>query len=745
MNKYPVLLAKSNGETIREHTSKVVEVISSMRGIFKTVERVTNDPHFWDLIDLAAWMHDAGKGADGFQESVRGISDWGNRHELISAGLAQNLVHANFTPMQANILSVIIASHHAKLSKALEIQRLNDTEWNKWLHDEFPNGFSQLEKELNDRIHPSKISFCYPPPNPFALLKKWQEWSKAYLWERSNKNVSRSTFFPTDEEKILKLVLGTGALISADHLASMGRQKVLSFGNMRNKLESVVPHLNDMQIEIVKESEKKSLLLEAPTGSGKTLGALLWASGNGLGTSRLFYVLPYRASIHAMQDELIKTYGMGDDFVGVLHAKAADHIYNILSESDEEKRTKMAKSIAQETQKIFRPVKVSTPHQLAKAVLGAKWYEPLWLELSGGLLVIDEVHAYEPWLIGIMVQLCKLTKRLGGHVMAMTATWPDFLKGIFSNALNSPKEIIAEQKAWDQTRHKLELHESSCDGMIDEISICMKKYRTLVVCNTVRRAQSIFKKLREKAKSPLLLHSQFRQKDRETIEQSMKGCDLLVGTQAVEVSLNMSFGEIFTDIAPIDDIVQRFGRTNRYKEVEIAKANVMLAYDKDDVKIYGEDILAKAAKMLREFGCRPFSNQDAKLLVKEQYKYGWNEEQKTEYDQVVTLIDEILKEPPLLYLSEYHKWSEIDEKATKSIEVILTKDIGEYQQALKEKKPFKAKGYLIPLSSGNFYYLQKMGRADRNDSYAWIDVPYDERVGILWDKIGGKWEDNIIG
>ena len=90
----------------------------------------------------------------------------------------------------------------------------------------------------------------------------------------------------------------------------------------------------------------------------------------------------------------------------------------------------------------------------------------------------------------------------------------------------------------------------------------------MVVCNTVNQAQEMFKTLREVVKEDKakLLHSRFILKDRKRIETELDDADLLVGTQAVEVSLDIDFDCLFTEPAPIDALIQRFGRINRKGE-----------------------------------------------------------------------------------------------------------------------------------------------------------------------------------
>ena len=117
-------------------------------------------------------------------------------------------------------------------------------------------------------------------------------------------------------------------------------------------------------------------MLSAPTGSGKTEAALLWTDKNQCGTlgNRVFYVLPYTASINAMYNRLKGL--VSDEKIGVLHGKAAYFTYQQLVDKDYTPQD-AATSARQElnlTRKICRPYKVLTPFQLLKAFFGIRGF-----------------------------------------------------------------------------------------------------------------------------------------------------------------------------------------------------------------------------------------------------------------------------------------------------------------------------------------------------------------------------------
>ena len=101
---------------------------------------------------------------------------------------------------------------------------------------------------------------------------------------------------------------------------------------------------------------------------------------------------------------------------------------------------------------------------------------------------------------------------------------------------------------------------------------------TLVIVNRVDRAQALYKKLSERdlpATTLALVHSRFRPADRrrEMEKVAKAGNDdrrgrIVVATQAIEAGVDISAAVLFTEIAPWSSMVQRFGRANRYAELD---------------------------------------------------------------------------------------------------------------------------------------------------------------------------------
>ena len=97
----------------------------------------------------------------------------------------------------------------------------------------------------------------------------------------------------------------------------------------------------------------------------------------------------------------------------------------------------------------------------------------------------------------------------------------------------------------------------------------------MIVCNQVKRAQEVFRQVKNLYPNipQMLIHSRFKRADRNKLEtdlritynKSQEAC-IVVSTQVVEVSLDISFDLMITECAPIDALIQRFGRINRKRD-----------------------------------------------------------------------------------------------------------------------------------------------------------------------------------
>ena len=94
------------------------------------------------------------------------------------------------------------------------------------------------------------------------------------------------------------------------------------------------------------------------------------------------------------------------------------------------------------------------------------------------------------------------------------------------------------------------------------------KDNVLIVCNTVKKAQNLYKQLKERGIESLLLHGRLTTGDKQSTLQEAKSrlkkknC-ILVSTQVIEAGVDLDFDVILTDAAPMTNLIQRVGRVGR--------------------------------------------------------------------------------------------------------------------------------------------------------------------------------------
>jgi len=387
--------------------------------------------------------------------------------------------------------------------------------------------------------------------------------------------------------------------------------------------------------------------LEAPTGAGKTNAAMLWALRNRRSGERIFYLLPYQASIEAMADTLEGMFGREN--VAVLHARALDYAFREHFEGTGEYETAVSKAREEVdlNRLAHKPIKVATPFQLLKWLFGVSRFEIGVSEMVGGLFIFDEIHAYDAHVVALITEMVRVLKKLGGRFLFMSATFPAFLKDLLKGALgNETAEFTLSEGAEDewaqrflrQIRHRLRWHDKTLEDLIPAVMNAVGEgKRVLVVANRVAQAQEIYRRLSEAEAidGVHLLHSRFTRRDRvakeRTILNALRGrggaeVKVLVATQVVEVSLDISFDTIFTEVAPVDDLIQRLGRVNRYGEhPEGVEAHIARFFDEERLRwVYDMERIQATLEKAPSDGT-PLTVEEATRWVQAVYAGGWTE------------------------------------------------------------------------------------------------------------------------
>ncbi len=376
-----------------------------------------------------------------------------------------------------------------------------------------------------------------------------------------------------------------GFIVNSDHLASfephplrVGLERV---SDVKEALSNKISHFNFHQRQCA-EHEGSGILV-APTGAGKTEAGLLWsakqAEACGL-RGRTFVLLPYQASMNAMQGRLIENFApaVGNDPAGwdgevaLIHGRSVRTAYERLLErdyspADAARYAHLQNDLARLN---VAPIRVCSPFQVIRLLFATKGVEGLILSLTQSRLIFDEIHAYDPEVAALALTSARfITSHFGSRVLFMTATLPTHLRrAIEANfdgitLIKPDKELLSRP-----ARHRLRL--LACDSLSDsalkEIRQSAQSNSVLVVVNQVSRAIQLYKSLSDLGPARRLLHSRFTYEDRFRCEQGIKPAPgkVLISTQAVEVSLDVDYDVCFSELAPLESLLQRFGRCNRY-------------------------------------------------------------------------------------------------------------------------------------------------------------------------------------
>ena len=507
-------------------------------------------------------------------------------------------------------------------------------------------------------------------------------------------------------------ILLVGALKQCDHMASAGIQKLNS---LDFKDFAFLDSLSFYDHQVHSGKIDGNVILTSPTGTGKTEAAMNWLRRQILkrGEGRVFYILPYTASINAMYERL--SHDLGNGKVGMLHGKLMQYLDSRFS--DYSCDCTIIERVAEDFRTMITPFKVTTPFQMLKHLYGLKGFEKGLVEWVGAYFIIDEIHAYDARTFAQLIVLLHFAiTQLDVRVHVMTATLPTFLQKELSNVLSPYSSIVANQKLYaNLIRHRIILK----DGMLlDNLHIIQESIdngkKVLVVCNTVDDAQYVYKSLDSEYK--ILLHGRFCARDRNEKELLLKNPDihLLVGTQAIEVSLDIDYDVLFSSPAPIDALVQRFGRVNRKCTKGISPCVIFKEPGEKDHFVYrNKDVISKTIDAFNMI----VDNDNGIVREDTLQKYidfvypDWAPNDKQKYEDTKRIFEKFIAEEmaPLEYSEQKEEdyYKQFD--GQKVLPISLSE---EYQHYLDELKLIKAESLLVPISTNRLRYLLHSEQAE---------------------------------
>lgn len=635
------LLAKSDGTTLKDHTNAVVRAANALSKVIVAAPDASRSSFF----------HDLGKTAKYFQAKMQGVNppEW-YRHELFSFFIA---VSIDATDELSEVELAAILTHHKNLNR---IEHDGTPGLLAWTDNSAIDTFKQIAqdqlslawsvlKKLVDNLHSLK-----PKRATRLILQIENIVTQSTVWDKTG----------------LEYAMHRASLVAADHLASSKIGLTLQGANINEESlnQYAVNQIADWQgwSYIQQQAEEigkfGSALLVAPTGAGKTEAALLWALANRKGGERIFYILPYQVSINAMAERISKVFPSENgstnlyknNNISVLHSNT-DLAYLQDAMNDEveiQKAIQIAEANRDAARKIYSPIKITTVYQLLDIFFGRKFFEVGLLELTNSIVIFDEIHAYDGHTMGLILVLLKYLHKLGARIFIMTATLPKELKNnLLKEACIPITQEIALQEGdtlFNEERRKIYQIDKLIEDDLNTITEKMKsslddKKKIVVVCNTVGKVIKIWEALKDY--KPLLIHSRFTLQHRNEREQkeNIEKYDVVVSTQVIEVSLDVSFDIMFTELAPADCLLQRFGRVNRHGVVDpdrLGECYVYGAEDKGSHKIYDPEILSRTKENL------PTESMDFVIAcewIEKVYPHGLSDKERDKMNDAQSLFE----------------------------------------------------------------------------------------------------------
>jgi CRISPR-associated endonuclease/helicase Cas3 len=388
---------------------------------------------------------------------------------------------------------------------------------------------------------------------------------------------------------------------------------------------------------------------------------------------------------------------------------------------------------------------------MLKGLYRLKGYEALLSDYHQALFIFDEIHAYEVKRLALILKTIEyLRENFQARFIVMSATFPKIIKQWLQAALGPMTEIQADDELFqDFQRHRLQLLEGDLlrpDNLARIAADAQAGKSVLVVCNLVARAQEVYgilsKRLIRKGIRVELLHGRFNMRDRSAKEKLVRDCAgrdetrrqpiVLVATQAVEVSLDIDLDTIYTDPAPLEALVQRFGRVNRRRlNKNLAEVYVFREWDEKQEFIYKTILVEKTLAILERENGRPISEGQIGQWLDEIYAGELAEQWNAQYQQAAAEFEAACVKSLRAFESSPGLTREFY-KAFDGREVLPRQLVDEYEQ-LKRTAFIQAAELLVPIREGHVHQLRKLNCI--SDDYGEggplvVDVPYSSELGL---------------
>jgi len=562
--------AKSSGESVYEHSykaynlsTKILEKSFISKSVIDSEKIKIEQNIIKDVCAFHVFLHDLGKTDPGFQNEINGKNKSSVPHALLSLEKAKEKLEEitknyDISEEQKKLLISIsllsIASHHSDYYRDI-YKEYNDEPAYEILKESM-DYFDDLK--YPDYYPPSEIKFLYTFFNGILRMSDWI----------SSGNLDIKNLFFEDQKEL--------------------SEKVKSYLKLKNF--SLYNHQKNFKTNF------NCGFMRLPTGDGKTETALL----ANFPFNKLIYTLPTVTTVESMRHRFEECFGKEN--------VSFSHHLLFLTLYDE---GRLNEEILHKYS--MKKVVVTTIDKVLLSLMNYVHYPMLQMELNNSYLVVDEIHSYSPYTLSLILNSLEYLKKYHNtKILVMSATLPKIIENELKKRIDAEELIdnnTVEERYKEKRRVKLrkDFIDNKIDESIDDIVEMFKKgKKVLVVVNTVNKAKQIYEVLKNERHLKwrdeiFLIHSRFNQDDKrknnDFLEKLKQNKDkkgfVLIATQIIEVSLDIDFDVMFTEISPFDSLVQRCGRINRKGKKEICDVflfspEIELPYKKEQIKVTKE-------------------------------------------------------------------------------------------------------------------------------------------------------------
>jgi len=603
------LMAKSNGKTtLGDHIKDCQTVadfyLSDYQEIIKNWCK-SLDLQFEDFVEnlkVAIHYHDFGKGTIKWQAEI----EKENPNFPVHAPFAGYFIFQEGKKNLPALLSSI--SHHSLLTDE------TGNQFQRWLNVKFyENELNEINNSFNrkDDLQFNQIAEYF---NKIFLnqIKKlyrenWKNYNNVinvkfkaqyclYLFLVCISDILASKYENTDKSDIYKYISN---FIPTNKMIMKSLDRIYLDKTLTKTQKDVLSSYHNAD-----KNKRNNFVLEAPCGEGKTLSSLLFARElwKNHKINRVIFTLPTQTTTNNMVQEFNKEYCIPKEWIGVYHSEVLQFLQTILSEETVEIKSKILLDSF-----YIRPFNISTiDHLLLSLVNGYRYAPRAFGALQTSLVIIDEMHYYDPHTIGMVNCLCQILKELKIPYLIMSATIPNPIKEkLFINTIHYESDgkddyrIIKKPYKYQYYKDTIFDDKGGITEEIKKIYSIINKNRNNSICiivNTIKKAKNLYTNLKKSYSNYhqlFLYNSQFTrihrplkekilnvwakyQKnkiDKLAEEEEKNLCKeynfdlekplILVSTQVIEISLNLSFDVMISELAPLDALFQRAGRLHR--------------------------------------------------------------------------------------------------------------------------------------------------------------------------------------